>query len=65
MANSMCYNFSRLQGKCIRQFKLGTKYLHFCGNSRENGIPGILLGFKGKYCNIMTSFFVQLPMGGI
>ncbi len=45
---------------------MGTKYLDFCGNFEEDGILGILLGFKGKYCNIMTSFFfVQVLMGEI
>jgi hypothetical protein len=45
---------------------LGTKYLHSCGNSEEDRILGILLGFKRKYYNIMTSlFFVQLLMGEI
>jgi hypothetical protein len=48
------------------QIDLGTKYLHFCGNSKEDGILGISLGYKGKYCNIVTSFFfVQLLMGKI
>ncbi len=59
MASSMCYNVLHL---CGNMFNV----LYFCGNSEEDGILKILLGFKRKYYNIVTSFFfVQLLMGEI